>query len=91
MAILRKQIHCQYDTDLATYELFSKVSNAPKHQMLIAVEPTFPQALAHPRWGFLTVTPLVMICHLDETYGRLIRTQPNAGYVRDLRTSQFYH
>jgi hypothetical protein len=47
------------------------VSNALKRQILLAVEPTFLQALAHPRLGFMTVTPLVMIQHLDETYGRL--------------------
>jgi hypothetical protein len=70
-AILREQINRQYEADLAAYELYSKVSNALKHQILLAVEPTFLQALAHPRLGFMTVTPLAMIRHLDETYGRL--------------------
>jgi hypothetical protein len=70
-AILREQIKCQYDADLAVYELYSKVSNALKRQILLAVEPTFLQALAHPRLGFMTVTPLAMSRHLDETYGRL--------------------
>jgi hypothetical protein len=69
--ILRKQINCQYDTDLAAYQLYSKVSNALKHQILLAVESTFLQAIAHPRLGFMTVTRLVMIHHLDETYGTL--------------------
>jgi hypothetical protein len=73
IAILREQINRQYDTDLAAYnyKLYSKVSNALKRQILLAVEPTFLQALAHPRLGLMTVTPLVMIRHLDETYSRL--------------------
>jgi hypothetical protein len=66
-AILCKHINCQYDTDLAAYELYSKMSNTLKRQILLAVEPTFLQALAHPRLGFMTVTPLVLIWHLDET------------------------
>jgi hypothetical protein len=33
-AILRKQINCQYDADLAAYELYSKVSNDLKGQTL---------------------------------------------------------
>jgi hypothetical protein len=68
MAILRKQINRQYDSDLASYELYSKVSNALKRQILLAVEPTFLQALAHPRLGFMTVTPLVLI-HVTEKNG----------------------
>jgi hypothetical protein len=60
-----------FDTDLAAYELYSKVSNTFKRQILLAVEPTFLQTLAHLRLGFMTVTPLVMIRHLDETYSRL--------------------
>jgi hypothetical protein len=71
MAILRDQNNCQYDADLAAYELYSKVPSTPKCQILLAVEPTFLQALADPRLGFITVTPLVMIRHLDEIYGRL--------------------
>jgi hypothetical protein len=47
------------------------VSNGLKRQILLAVEPTFFEALAHPRLGFMTMTPLAMIQHLDETYGRL--------------------
>jgi hypothetical protein len=60
-AILCEQINRQYDTDLAAYELYSKVSNTLKHQILLAVEPTFLQALAYSRLRFMTVTPLVMI------------------------------
>jgi hypothetical protein len=60
-----------YDTDFAAYDLYSKVSNALKRQILHAVEPAFLQALAHPRLGFMTVTPLAMIHYMDETYGRL--------------------
>jgi len=70
-AILREQSNRQYDADLAAYELYSKVASTLKGQILLDVEPTFLQALAHPRLGFITVTPLVMIRHLDETYGRL--------------------
>jgi hypothetical protein len=70
--ILREQINRQYDADLAAYELYSKVSNALKRQILLAVEPNFLQALAHARLGFMTVTPLVTIRHLHETYGRLM-------------------
>jgi hypothetical protein len=70
-AILHEQINCHYDIDLAAYKLYSKVSNALKHSILLAVEPTFLQALAHYRLVFMTVTPLVLSWHLDETYGRL--------------------
>jgi hypothetical protein len=72
MPILHEQINCQYDADLAAYELYSKVSYTLKRQILLAVEPTILQALAYPRLGFMTVTPLAMIRHLDETYGRLM-------------------
>jgi hypothetical protein len=72
MAILRKEIHCQNDTDLVSYELYSKVSNTHNRQIILAVEPTFLQALAHPRLGYMTVTPLGMIWHLNETYSRLM-------------------
>jgi hypothetical protein len=81
MAILCKQINHQYDTDLAAYELYSKVSNTLKRPILLAVEPTFLQALAHPRLGFMTVTPLVMIWHLDETYGRLTPGEIEANHL----------
>jgi hypothetical protein len=36
-AILHKLINCQYDADLAAYELYSKVSNAVKRQILLDV------------------------------------------------------
>jgi hypothetical protein len=80
-AILPEQINCQYDADLAAYELYNKVSNALKHRILLAVEPTFLQALAHPRLGFMTVTPLVMIWHLDDTYDRLKPGEIEANHL----------
>jgi hypothetical protein len=84
-AILREQSNRQYDADFAAYELYSKVSNALKHQILLAVEHTFLQVLAHLRLGFMTVTPLVMIWHLDETYGRLTPGEIEANRL-DLST-----
>ena len=70
-AVLREQINRQYDEDLAAFELYTKVSNALKRQILLAVEPTFLRAIAHHRLGFMQVSPLDMIHHLDEHYGRL--------------------
>ena len=70
-AVQREQINRHYDEELAAFELCVRVSNALKRQILQAVEPTFLRALAHPKLGFMKVSPLLMIQHLDTTYGRL--------------------
>ena len=69
--VQREQINRQYDEDLAAYDLCIRVSNALKRQIILAVDPTFLRALAHPKLGFMKVSPLSMIQHLDATYGRL--------------------
>ena len=69
--VQREQINRQYDEDLAVYDLCIRVSNALKRHIILAVDPTFLRALAHPKLGFMKVSPLSMIQHLDATYGRL--------------------
>ena len=70
-AVQREQINRQYDEDLAAYDLCVRMINALKRQIILAVDPTFLRALAHPKLGFMKVSPLSMIQHLDATYGRL--------------------
>jgi hypothetical protein len=39
-SVLHKQINCQYDSDLAAYELYNRTSNALKQQLILVVQPS---------------------------------------------------
>ena len=70
-AVQRDQVTRQYDSDLLVFELYTRVSNALKQQLLLSVSSSFLCALEDPTFGFMAATPLAMIQHLDSTYGTL--------------------
>jgi hypothetical protein len=64
----RKQVTCQYDSDLLAFTLCNKRSNGLKQHMLLSVNSSFLCALEDPTFGFMTAVLLAMMQHLDSTY-----------------------
>jgi hypothetical protein len=69
--LFNTKVTCQYNSDLLAFELYTRVSNALKQQLLLSVSSSFLCALEDPTFGFMAATQLAMIQHLDSTYGTL--------------------
>ena len=60
-----------YKEELAIWKLHQNTQKKLLQQLLEAVDDTYTKALKDPLWAYGTTTPLAIINHLKETYGKI--------------------
>ena len=61
----------EYKEELAAWKLHQDTQKKILQQILAAVDDTYTKALKDPLWAYATTTPLAIITHLSNTYGKI--------------------
>ena len=70
-AVDRSELKRVHDNELVAFSTYQAVRTALINQIILAVEPTYIQALCDADFGFADVPPSRMLTHLKTTYGTL--------------------
>jgi len=68
-----------YDRNLRERQIYTRLLNAIKQQIIAAVEPTYLHVLEDELTGYSQVTPLAMIQHLKTEYGKVTTSDLEAN------------
>ena len=61
-----------YKIEMIEWESYYKTKAKLTQQILAAVDDTYTKALSHSLWHYGNVTPLQLLTHLSNTYGRIL-------------------